>query len=39
MSVEEVEGLVFAMMKKELNTIVSLGALIGFVLGLLNLFL
>ena len=39
MSVEAVEGLVFAMMKKELNTIVSLGALIGFVLGLLNLFL
>ena len=39
MSVEELEKLVFIMMKKELNTIVSLGALIGFVLGLLNIFL
>ncbi len=39
MSVEEVEKLVFIMMKKELNTIVSLGALIGFVLGLLNIFI
>ncbi len=39
MSVEELEKLVLAMMKKELNLIVSLGALIGFVLGLINLFL
>lgn len=39
MSVEEMERLVLQMMKKELSTIVSLGALIGFVLGLLNLFL
>lgn len=39
MSVEELEKLVLAMMKKELNLIVSLGALIGFVLGLVNLLL
>ena len=39
MSVEELEKLVLTMMKKELNLIVSLGALIGFVLGLVNLFL
>lgn len=39
MSVEEMERLVLVMMKKELNLIVSLGALIGFVLGLVNLLL
>ncbi len=39
MTVEEIEKLVLTMMKKELNTIVSLGALIGFVLGLINAFL
>ena len=39
MSVEELEKLVLTMMKKELNLIVSLGALIGFVLGLVNLLL
>lgn len=37
MSVEEMERLVIQMMKKELSTIVNLGAVIGFVLGLFNL--
>lgn len=38
MSVDELERLVFAVMKNELNAIVNLGALIGFVLGLVMLF-
>ena len=38
MSVEELEHIVLAVMKKELNTIVNLGALIGFLLGVLNIF-
>lgn len=38
MSADELEALVMSVMKKELNTIVNLGALIGFVLGLLNIF-
>ena len=33
----EVERLIFDIMKKELNTLVNLGAVIGFMLGLLNL--
>lgn len=37
MSVEELERIVLEVMKNELNMIVRLGALIGFVLGLLNL--
>ncbi len=37
MSIDELEDLVMKVMKKELNTIVNLGALIGFVLGLINL--
>lgn len=37
MSVEELEKLVLSVMKKELNTIVNLGALIGFIMGLLNI--
>lgn len=37
MSIDELEELVMTVMKKELNTIVNLGALIGFILGLLNL--
>ncbi|MBQ8967501.1 DUF445 family protein [Ruminococcus sp.] len=37
MDVEEMERLVQSVMKKELSTIVNLGALIGFVLGLFNL--
>jgi uncharacterized membrane protein YheB (UPF0754 family) len=39
MSVEELETLVLAVMKKELNIIVNLGALIGFLLGMINLLL
>lgn len=39
MSVEELEKLVLDVMKSELNMIVNLGALIGFVLGLLNIFI
>ena len=39
MSVEKMEDLVQTVMKKELSTIVNLGALIGFVLGLFNLIL
>ncbi len=37
MSIDELEDLVMTVMKKELNTIVNLGALIGFILGLVNL--
>lgn len=37
MKVEELEELVLSVMKKELNMIVNLGALIGFVIGLLNI--
>ena len=36
MKVEELESLVLSVMKKELGTIVNLGAIIGFVLGLFN---
>ncbi len=39
MSPEELEKLVLSVMKNELNMIVSLGALIGFVLGLVMLFM
>ena len=39
MSADELETLVMSVMKKELNTIINLGALIGFLLGLLNLFI
>lgn len=39
MSVEDLETLVLTVMKKELNTIVNLGALIGFLLGILNIFI
>ena len=39
MSADELEALVMSVMKKELNTIVNLGALIGFILGLLNIFI
>lgn len=37
MSIDELEKLVLTVMKKELDTIVNLGALIGFVLGLINI--
>lgn len=36
MDMDEIERLVLSVMKKELDTIVNLGAVIGFVLGLLN---
>ncbi len=36
MSVEELERQVWDVMRKELNTIINLGAVIGLVLGLLN---
>ena len=38
MDVQELEELVMSVMKQELGMIVNLGALIGFVLGVLNLF-
>lgn len=39
MDMDEVENLVLTVMKNELGMIVNLGALIGFVLGILNIFL
>ena len=39
MDVMELEDMVLSVMKKELNTIVNLGALIGFVIGILNIFI
>lgn len=39
MSIDEIEDMVLEAMNKELSLIVNLGALIGFVLGLLNLIL
>lgn len=39
MTVEELETMVLTVMKKELDTIVNLGALVGGVLGILNIFL
>lgn len=39
MDVLEVEELVLSVMKKELNMIINLGAMIGFVLGITNLFI
>ena len=38
MDVRELEQLIMSVMKHELAVIVNLGALIGFVLGLFNLF-
>lgn len=38
MDVKELETLLMSVMKKELRAIVNLGALIGFILGLINLF-
>lgn len=38
MDVLEIEKLILSIMKKELNSLVSLGALIGFLLGLFNIF-
>ena len=39
MDVKELEKLCLSVMKKELNAITWLGGLIGFVLGLVNIFL
>jgi uncharacterized membrane protein YheB (UPF0754 family) len=39
MDVLEIEELVFSVMKKELNAIVNLGALIGLLIGTLNIFI
>ena len=39
MPIDELERLINDVMKKELNAIINLGALIGFILGLLNLFI
>ena len=39
MDVMELETMVLSVMKKELNTIVNLGALIGLVIGILNIFI
>ena len=36
---EELEDLVMSVMKKELGAVINLGALVGFVIGLLNLIL
>ena len=38
MDVKELEKLVLSVMKKELNAIVWLGALIGFILGIIMIF-
>ena len=37
MDVREFEQLVLSVMKKELQAVVNLGALIGFVIGIINL--
>ncbi len=39
MSVEELEKLVLSVMKNELNMIVRLGAVIGFIIGIVNVFI
>ena len=39
MDVDSLEIMVLTVMKKELDTIVNLGALVGAVLGILNMFL
>jgi len=39
MDIDELEKLILQVMKKELNAIVNLGALIGFILGLVNVFI
>lgn len=38
MEVIELENLVLSVMKKELNSIINLGAIIGFIIGILNIF-
>lgn len=39
MELSEVENMILSVMKKELNVVVNLGAVIGFVLGIINIFL
>lgn len=39
MDVKELEKLCLSVMKKELNAVVNLGALIGFILGIINVFI
>ena len=39
MDMLEVENILMSSMKKELNAVINLGALIGFIIGLLNLLL
>lgn len=39
MDIDELEKLILQVMKKELNAIVNLGALIGFILGIVNVFI
>jgi uncharacterized membrane protein YheB (UPF0754 family) len=39
MSVKELEELCLSVMKRELKAIVNLGALIGFVIGIINIFI
>jgi len=38
-NIKEFEDLLFSIMKKELNAIIWLGALLGFVMGFLNAFI
>ena len=39
MDVKELEKLCLSVMKKELNAVVNLGAVIGFIIGILNIFI
>lgn len=39
MDMHELETLCMSVMKKELNAVVNLGAIIGFVLGIINIFI
>ena len=39
MEISELEDMVMSMMKKELNSVVRLGALLGFVIGFINVFI
>jgi len=39
MDIKELENLLLSVMKKELNAIVNLGALLGFIIGIINIFI
>ena len=39
MCIDDLEKMVLSVMKKELDTIVNLGALVGAILGMLNIFI